>query len=127
MQKLLIKRSPTIDEAADGGGTCCVPLAGPGISPEEAEATAALFKALADPTRVRLINLLSNSPEPVCVCELNAYFDLGQPTLSHHLKKLVAAGLLKREQRGTWAYFSLKGDSLQRLADVTKLQGGSCD
>jgi ArsR family transcriptional regulator len=63
----------------------------------------------------------------VCVCEMNAHFELGQPTVSHHLKKLVAAGLLKREQRGTWAYFSLDRDSLDRLADVTKPIGGPDD
>ena len=104
---------------------CCAPLAGEEISREEAEATASLFKALADPTRVQLVNMLANTPEPVCVCELNAHFNLGQPTVSHHLKKLVAAGLLKREQRGTWAYFSLDDDSLLRLAEVTRPIGGA--
>jgi ArsR family transcriptional regulator len=104
---------------------CCAPLAGEEISRDEAEATARLFKALADPTRVQLVNMLANSPEPVCVCEMNAHFDLGQPTVSHHLKKLVAAGLLKREQRGTWAYFSLDRDTLHRLAEVTRPIGGT--
>jgi ArsR family transcriptional regulator, arsenate/arsenite/antimonite-responsive transcriptional repressor len=104
---------------------CCAPLAGASIAPEEAAATAALFKALADPTRIRLVNMLANSSEPVCVCELTGHFDLGQPTMSHHLKKLVGAGLLKREQRGTWAYYSLEPDALARLADVTKPMGGT--
>jgi ArsR family transcriptional regulator, arsenate/arsenite/antimonite-responsive transcriptional repressor len=127
MQELLVKALPTVSEAGAEQDGCCAPLAGPSISATEAKATAALFKALADPTRVRLINLLANSSEPVCVCEMNAHFDLGQPTLSHHLKKLVAAGLLKREQRGTWAYFSLESDSLLRLADVTRPRGGRRD
>ena len=127
MQELVGRPLPTLDGSLTGEGTCCAPLAGPTISLAEAEATAALFKALADPTRVRLINMLANSPEPVCVCDMNAHFDLGQPTLSHHLKKLVTAGLLKREQRGTWAYFSLEKDSLQRLADVTNPRGGIHD
>jgi ArsR family transcriptional regulator, arsenate/arsenite/antimonite-responsive transcriptional repressor len=105
--------------------TCCAPLAGPSIGPQEAAATAAVFKALADPTRIRLVNMLANSSEPVCVCELNGHFDLGQPTMSHHLKKLVGAGLLKREQRGTWAYYSLEPEALARLADVTKPMGGT--
>ena len=122
MQKLEQKRLPSLNGVPGGQGACCAPLTGPSISPAEAEATADLFKALADPTRVRLVNMLANSPEPVCVCDMNAHFDLGQPTLSHHLKKLVTAGLLKREQRGTWAYFSLERDSLQRLADVTRTQ-----
>jgi ArsR family transcriptional regulator, arsenate/arsenite/antimonite-responsive transcriptional repressor len=102
-----------------GSARCCAPLAGPKISPQEAAATAALFKALADPTRVRIVNLLANSTEPVCLCEINEHFDLGQPTMSHHLKKLAAAGLLTRQQRGTWAYFSINRDAFSRLADVT--------
>jgi arsenite methyltransferase len=99
--------------------TCCAPLAGPKISPQDAAATATLFKALSDPTRVRIVNLLSNNTEPVCLCEINDHFDLGQPTMSHHLKKLAAAGLLTRQQRGTWAYFSINRDAFRRLADVT--------
>jgi ArsR family transcriptional regulator len=102
-----------------GSASCCAPLAGPKISTQEAAATAALFKALADPTRVRIVNLLANSTEPVCLCEINEHFDLGQPTMSHHLKKLAAAGLLTRQQRGTWAYFSINRDAFSRLADVT--------
>jgi len=102
---------------------CCAPLVGTGISAEEAEATATLFRALADPTRVRIVNLLANSPEPVCVCVMNEEFDLAQPTMSHHLKKLTSAGLLKREQRGTWAYFSIEQDALGRLADVVNPGG----
>ncbi len=102
------------DLAAD----CCAPLMGEGLSPEEAGATASLFKALADPTRVRIVNLLAGSPEPVCLCDINSGFDLSQPTLSHHLKKLVSAGLLTREQRGTWAFFSINDEALRRLGDA---------
>jgi ArsR family transcriptional regulator len=102
---------------------CCAPLGSSSLSDEEVDATATLFKALADPTRVRLINLLANSAEPVCVCVMNAEFDLSQPTLSHHLKKLTAAGLLKREQRGTWAYFSIDRNALDRLAQVVTTEG----
>ncbi len=103
---------------------CCASLSGPVISADEAGATARLFKALADPTRVRIVNLLVNSAEAVCVCEMNAQFELAQPTLSHHLKKLVAAGLLTREQRGTWAYYTVNDDSLQRLTEIVGLKGG---
>lgn len=124
MKDLLIRDAPTLG-SSDADPGCCAPLAGPAISSHEADATASLFKALADPTRVRLVNMLANSPEPVCVCELNGHFDLGQPTLSHHLKKLVTAGLLRREQRGTWAYFSIDRGSLRRLADVTRPMGGT--
>lgn len=102
---------------------CCAPLGGASISIEEAEATSALFRALGDPTRVRIVNLLANSPEPVCVCDMNAGFDLSQPTMSHHLKKLVGAGLLTREQRGTWAYYSLNEGAMRRLSQVMQTKG----
>ena len=102
---------------------CCSPLVGGDVSDEAAEASALLLRALADPTRVRIVNLLANSPEPVCVCDLNANFDLSQPTISHHLKKLVSAGLLAREQRGTWAYFSLNREAFARLATIFNTGG----
>ncbi len=104
---------------------CCAPLDASGLSLEAAEATAALFKALGDPTRVRIVNLLANSDQPVCVCELNLNFELSQPTMSHHLKKLVDAGLLRREQRGTWAYFSLDETALSRLGEVAQTTKGN--
>jgi ArsR family transcriptional regulator, arsenate/arsenite/antimonite-responsive transcriptional repressor len=100
---------------------CCAPLSAPVISDEEAEATAELFRALADPARVRVLNILATSEEPVCVCNLIEPLGLSQPTVSHHLKKLVDVGLLDREQRGKWAYFSLKRDAVERLAAVTDL------
>jgi ArsR family transcriptional regulator len=102
---------------------CCAPLGAPSLSEDQAEATARLFKALADPHRVRIVNLLATSPDPVCVCELTRPLGLSQPTVSHHLKKLVQAGLLEREQRGTWAYYSLNHDTLGRLAATVELQG----
>lgn len=107
-----------------GPAACCAPLDTSGLSHEAAEATAALFKALADPTRVRIVNLLATSDEPVCVCDLNLSFDLSQPTLSHHLKKLLDAGLLRREQRGTWAYFSVDESALARLGEVAQTTKG---
>jgi ArsR family transcriptional regulator, arsenate/arsenite/antimonite-responsive transcriptional repressor len=104
---------------AQPAATCCAPLAAAPLSPDEAAATASLFKALADPHRVRIVNLLATRPEPVCVCHLQAILGLAQPTVSHHLKKLVAAGLLTRTQRGTWAYYALEPTALARLAAVT--------
>src|SRR3970282_796788 len=86
---------------------CCRPLDDTGLTVEEAEATAALFKALGDPARGRIVNLLARRPEPACVCELTPPLGLSQPTVSHHLKKLVQAGLLQREQGGGWAYYAL--------------------
>jgi ArsR family transcriptional regulator len=105
---------------------CCAPLAAPVLSETEAEATAALFRALADPARVRIVNRIATAGEPVCACELYEPLGLAQPTVSHHLKTLVEAGLLEREQRGRWAYFSLRRDAVERLATVTDLKGASC-
>ena len=105
---------------------CCVPLAAPVLDAEEAAATAELFKALADPARVRIVNLLATAGEPVCACNLNEPVGLAQPTVSHHLKKLVEVGLLEREQRGKWAYFSLKRDAVEKLAAVADLKGVCC-
>jgi ArsR family transcriptional regulator len=102
---------------------CCAPLAAPTLSDGEASATAELFKALADPARVRIVNMLATSDEPVCVCNLIEPLGLAQPTVSHHLKKLLDAGLVAREQRGRWAYFTLRRDAIETLADVVELKG----
>ena len=101
---------------------CCRPLDDE-LTSEDAEATAALFKALADPARLRIVSMLARSPEPVCVCELTPPPGLSQPTVSHHLKKLVQAGLLDREQRGVWAYYHLDRDGLERAASILDLKG----
>jgi ArsR family transcriptional regulator len=105
---------------------CCAPLSAPVLSDEEAEATAELFKALSDPARVRIVNTLATSDEAVCICELIEPLDLSQSTVSHHMKKLLDAGLVQREQRGKWAYFSLKRDAVEKLAAVADLKGVCC-
>jgi ArsR family transcriptional regulator, arsenate/arsenite/antimonite-responsive transcriptional repressor len=110
---------------ATAAAVCCAPLGAPSLSDDQAAATARLFKALADPHRVKIVNLLATSPDPVCVCEFTGPLGLSQPTVSHHLKKLVAAGLLQREQRGTWAYYSLNHDTLGQLAATVDLQGAT--
>jgi ArsR family transcriptional regulator len=101
------------------------PARGGGPIGRQAEATARLFKALADPARVKIVNLLATSPEPVCVCEFTEPLGLSQPTVSHHLKMLLDVGLLDREQRGTWAYYSLRPAALGGLAAALDLQGAS--
>jgi ArsR family transcriptional regulator len=106
--------------------SCCAPLGAPSLDDEEAWATAELFKALGDPARVRIVNLIATSSERVCACELYEPLGLSQPTVSHHLKKLTEAGLLEREQRGKWAYFSLKRDAIEKLAIVADLKGACC-
>ena len=105
---------------------CCGRLSAPVLSDDEARATAAVFQALADPARVRILNMLATCDGPVCVCHLVEPLGLAQPTVSHHLKKLTAAGVLEREQRGRWAYFSLKPAAAERLAAVIDLKGACC-
>ncbi len=102
---------------------CCTPVAAPDITNDQAQTLAAVFKALSDPHRVRIVNLLANSADPVCVCDFMPSLGLAQGTVSFHLKKLLDAGLLDREQRGTWAYYSLRRDALTRLADVFATKG----
>jgi len=112
--------------AVESAVVCCAPLAAPLLDEQEAAATAELFKALADPARVRIVNILATSVEPVCVCELIEPLGLSQPTVSHHMKKLLDAGLIDREQRGKWAYLSLKRDAVEKLAAVADLKGVCC-
>ena len=102
---------------------CCRPLDAPSLSDDEAEAAAKLFKALGDPARVRILNLLATSEEACCVCELIPALELSQPTVSHHLKKLTDAGLLVREQRGVWAYYSIDPAAAERLRALAELKG----
>jgi ArsR family transcriptional regulator, arsenate/arsenite/antimonite-responsive transcriptional repressor len=99
----------------------CRPLGTPSIATEEAEATARVFKALGDPARVKIVSVLAASGGPVCACEFVPALGLSQATVSHHLKKLTDAGLLEREQRGKWAYFSLDADALARLEGLVRI------
>ena len=100
---------------------CCAPLAAPTLSDAEVDATARLFRVLGDPARIRILNALATNGEPVCVCHLVEPLGLTQPTVSHHLKTLTDAGLLDREQRGKWAYFSLNTSALERLAGLLRI------
>ncbi len=106
--------------------SCCGPLAAEVLSAEEATATAALFAALGNPARVRLVNLLAGSDEPVCLCNLTEPVGLAQATVSEHLKKLVDAGLVLREERGKWSYFSINADAFERVVALADLAKGAC-
>jgi ArsR family transcriptional regulator len=98
---------------------CCSPVAGGALDPETAARLAHVFKALADPTRVRLVSILAAHPGgEACVCHLTDPVGLSQPTVSHHLKRLVDAGLLAREQRGRWSYYRIVDGALSALADA---------
>ena len=105
---------------------CCAPLSAPALSHGEAEATASVFRSLGDPHRVKIINLLATTGEALCVCDLTGPLGLSQPTVSHHMKKLLDVGLLEREQRGKWAYFTLNAEALRTLASVADLKGVCC-
>ena len=110
-----MKTLPVVEAPA----ACCTPLAAPSMSQDEAAATASLFKALSDPARVRIVNMLAAADDGVCVCDLVPHLGLSQPTVSHHLRKLAEAGLLRRRRQGTWAFYSLDRDALARLEAVT--------
>lgn len=98
---------------------CCTPLAGSSLDAERAAELEAVLKALADRHRLRIVNLLLRAGgEPVCVCEIQPLLGLSQGTVSHHLKQLVAAGLVARESRGTYSYFSLVPGALDAVREV---------
>ncbi|WP_211882900.1 ArsR/SmtB family transcription factor [Pseudarthrobacter albicanus] len=98
---------------------CCAPSGKPALGVDEARQKALVFRALADPNRLRLLSIVkAGESGEACVCDLTAPLDLGQPTVSHHLKILVEAGLLHREKRGTWAYYSLVPGALERTAGL---------
>ncbi len=94
---------------------CCPPVCCAPLSDTAADAMASRLKALADPTRLRLFSLVASMPER-CACDLTEPLGVSQPTVSHHLKVLKEAGLLIREQRGKWAYFSVSRDALADLS-----------
>ncbi|MFJ4099860.1 ArsR/SmtB family transcription factor [Amycolatopsis japonica] len=100
---------------------CSVPLTTPRLPAGEAKQISALFKALGHPHRVQLVNLLARQSSPVCVYDITAAMELAQSTVSHHLKLLVVAGLLRREQRGIWAYYSVDRRAMEHLSVVIDL------
>lgn len=101
------------------GAACCAPLVREPISADDAVDLAHTIKALADPTRLRLLSIVAASEgQEACVCDLTEPVGLSQPTVSHHLKILTDAGFLTRSKRGTWAYFALVPGALDRLAQV---------
>jgi ArsR family transcriptional regulator, arsenate/arsenite/antimonite-responsive transcriptional repressor len=97
------------------GEPCCDPLVTPGVDRGAAARLAAIAKALGDPTRLQLVDVLQKHAGQVCVCELQPLFDIKQSTLSEHLKKLRDAGIVGVERRGLWAYYYVIPDALEEL------------
>jgi ArsR family transcriptional regulator len=97
----------------------CPPLLQEPLEADDAERFAAALKAIADPARLRLLSLIQSQPDhEACVCHLTEPLGLSQPTVSHHLKVLLQAGLVEREQRGSWAYFRVREEPLAALRDL---------
>jgi ArsR family transcriptional regulator, arsenate/arsenite/antimonite-responsive transcriptional repressor len=98
---------------------CCAPLAEPALTEREAEELEAVFKALADRHRVKILNrLLAAGADAVCVCDFEELLGLKQPTVSYHLKQLLNAGIVEREKRGAYAYFSIADGALERVCSL---------
>ena len=100
--------------------TFCASPGTPTVAEAEAETYAAWFKALADPTRIRILNLLARSPEPVCVCDIVDQFPLGQPTISHHLKVLRDVRFVVAERRGTFMHYRVNRACLEEFPEVVR-------
>ncbi len=98
------------------GERCCEPVAYPEVEREQAVRMAEIAKALGDPIRLQLVDVLRKHAGKVCVCELLPLFDIAQPTLSHHLKKLREAGIVDSERQGLWAYYYVLPGALDQLA-----------
>lgn len=104
---------PAIIENASAGSSCCAPATDAVVDDSTAQDLAKVFKALGDPTRVKLLSLITASTNgEMCVCDLTEPIGLSQPTVSHHMKLLVEAGLVTREQRGRWAYYQPSTEAL---------------
>jgi ArsR family transcriptional regulator, arsenate/arsenite/antimonite-responsive transcriptional repressor len=98
------------------GVACCEPVVYPDIARAQAERMAVVAKALGDPIRMQLVDVLRKHAGKVCVCELVPLFDLSQPTVSHHLKVLREAGIVGSERRGLWAYYYVNPEALEELS-----------
>ena len=99
------------------GEVCCDPVVYPDIEREQAERMGAVAKALGDPIRMQLVDVLRKHPGTACVCELVPLFDLSQPTVSHHLKVLRDAGIVGSERRGLWAFYYVNHDALEEVSE----------
>ena len=100
---------------------CCAPPHHNPLAEEVRTGMVCLAKAIADPTRLEVLRLLADQAAPVCACDIAALFELSQPTMSHHLKKLADAGLVRSERSGLWNYYEIDEGAMQRLERLTAL------
>ncbi len=114
MMAAVLKTQPKVKRPA--GQPCCEPLAHPAVTRKEAERIATIARALSDPIRVQLVDVLGKHAGKVCVCELTPLFEVSQPTVSHHLKVLRDAGLVDVERRGLWAYYYVIPETIKELS-----------
>jgi ArsR family transcriptional regulator len=121
MSKQLVVLDTSPDQAA-----CCPPIAEASLEPEHATDLARMFKALGDPTRLRLLSRITSAPDgEICVCDIAGEgFEVTGPTISHHLKTLREAGLIEGERRGTWVYYRPVTANLRQLAALLAVQTG---
>ncbi|MGH2982329.1 MAG: ArsR/SmtB family transcription factor [Solirubrobacterales bacterium] len=103
-------------QKSPAGQPCCQPVVHPDIEPRQAQRVASTAKALGDPIRLQLVDVLRKHAGKVCVCELVPLFDLSQPTVSHHLKVLREAGIVGSERQGLWAYYYVKPEAMKELS-----------
>ena len=113
---MMIDLALTPKQKRPPGERCCEPVAYPDVERIQAERMATIAKALADPVRLQLVDVLRKHAGKVCVCELVPLFELAQPTVSHHLKVLREAGLVGSEREGLWAYYYVVPDALEELS-----------
>ena len=102
-------------QKSPAGRPCCQPVVYPDVDRDRAARLATVAKALGDPIRLQLVDVLRKHAGKVCVCELTPLFDVGQPTVSHHLKVLREAGIVDSERSGLWAYYYVLPDALEDL------------
>jgi ArsR family transcriptional regulator, arsenate/arsenite/antimonite-responsive transcriptional repressor len=118
-----MKTSPVLDHLPlrQKNEPCCAVLQPPGMSTTQTERVALRLKALGDPTRLRMLDLLAQQKEPVCVCDITPQFPQNQPTISHHLRLLREAGLIDTEKRGIWSYYWPTEEGRHALSTVMTL------
>ncbi|MER7243518.1 metalloregulator ArsR/SmtB family transcription factor [Kribbella sp. NPDC000426] len=112
-QEIVLTQAPTAG--------CCAPISDAALDPAKAAEGAAVFKALADPIRLRLLSIITSAGDEICVCDLTPQFDVSGPTISHHLKVLREAGLVDCERRGTWVYYWPLPERFQWLSTLLEV------